>query len=382
MRKVIQKYSWLSIVFLILICLSVSKGGTENKLELSYESINRNLPYYQMTVAVIDPHALSRMGTCIFDYAESSKQTLKYSHLTQRWVHPVEIQLTLAKEEGEGSWDTREPGGYWWGQQENLDSTTMRGTFIYFLPQDLGLKLGFARDNLNYEGLIEDNTPPLVRVDWARKDHKDSLALGIEKSLSKNFKLECDYAFIEENQTFSSYGEATTGRWTEDIGDGESQGGSWFFEATYSPEDSLCLKLSSSFENTEGEFQVIRLTSEGEEYRELDHSYTRSLKESQHHLTLGFPLSKRLSVDLGYFIDKRNRIYNYLDNSTLDFDFYKSGLHCGFQVLISSSSKLRIDYSHAHFERKDNWYYFSEEAPSWEGKGEENKLSLDCIFGV
>ena len=371
---------WLLIISMVLVFSDFPKAHAKNSLELSYENLNRNLPYYQMTVAVVDPHLLSRMGTCIFDYSESTKQTLKYSHFTQLWVHPVEIQLTLAKGQAEGSWDTRTPDGYWYGQPENLDSTSVRGTFIYFVSQGLGLKLGFVRGDLNHEGLVEDNTPPLFRIDWTRKDHKNSLILGIEKSLLKNFKLECNYASIEERQTFSSYSEAITGRWTEDIGDGKFKGDGWIFEATYFPKGSLRLKLFSRFENIEGDFQDIRLTSEGKEYREIFHSYAKSLKKSEHHLALSLPLTKRLSMDLGYFIDKRNHIYNYLDNSSLDYDFYKSGLHCGFQLLISSSLKLKIDYSHANFERKDNWYYFSEEAPSWQGEGEENKLSLGCIF--
>ncbi|MBA7713272.1 hypothetical protein ES703_122273 [subsurface metagenome] len=372
-----EKHFWLLIILTILI-FSL-KAQAKNRLELSYQSINRDLPYYQMTATAVYFKKISHMGTGIFDYSELTKQTLKYSHFTQLWARPVEIELSLGKEQAEGSWDLREPGGYWYGESESLDSISVRGTFTYFLSQGLGLKVGFAREDLDHKGFAGDNNPPWLRTDWTRKDQKNSLILGIEKSLLENFKLECNYASIEESQNFSNYGEATTGRWAEDTGEGKFRGDGWIFEVTYL-KDSLRLKLLSSFENSEGDFEDVKLTSEGWTYIEPLHTYSKSLKKFQYCLALGFSLTKRLSVDLGYFIDKRDHIYNYLDNTSLDYDFYKNGFGCGLQLLILPSLKFRIDYSHADFKRKDDWYYLSKKTPNWEGKGEEDKINLGWIF--
>ena len=375
-----RKYFWLSVILLALIYPNISQAKGQNKLELLYQSINQDLPYYQMTATAVHPHNISHMGTGIFDYSESTKQILRYLHFTQLWARPMEIELNLGKRQAEGSWDLREPGGYWYGESEGLDSISMRGTFTYFLSQGLGLKMGFAREDLDREGFAEDNRPPWLHVDRSRKDQKDSLILGIEKDLTESFKLECSYASIEQSQDFRSYSRATTGRWVEDAGEGESKGDGWTFEAIYSSKHSLCLKLISSFENTKGNLEDTRLTSWAGRYREPFHTYTESLKKSEHRLTLDFFLTRRLSLNLGYFVGKQNHIYNYLDNTSLDYDFYKSGFDYGLQLLISSSLKFRIVYSHADFRRKDQWYYLSEMGPGWGGRGKENEISLGMIL--
>jgi len=140
------------------------------------------------------------------------------------------------------------------------------------------------------------------------------------------------------------------------------------------------LELLSNFRDSNGRFEDIVLTSEGEEFMSPYLTSTSSFKKANYNLILNFLLTRRLSLNLGYLIHSRNYIYRKLDNSTLDYELQKNGWHCGFQFLISPHAKFKVTYSHADFKRKDDWYYLSQEAPSWQGEGEEDKVSLGWIF--
>jgi len=377
-----EKYFWLLIILIILMFLSSPKVYAKNRLELSYQSINRDLPYYQMTIAPVDPHIISRMGTAIFDHSQSTGQTIRYSHFTQFRNRPVEIQLSLGKEQAEGSWNLRELGSYWYGESDDLDSTSTRATLTYFLSPSLGLKAGFARENLNHEGFAADNRPSWLRGDWTRKEEKNRLILGVEKDLLENLKLKFTYASIRENRDWRFSLDITTdGRWTESTGGGSFEGDGWNLEATYMPKDFLQLKLFSNFENGDGDFKCTEVNWKGEIYKDTFRTFADSLKKSEYGLILDLFLIRRLSLNLGYSIDKNDHTYNYyLDNSNLNYHLEKNSSHFGFQWLVSPGLKFKAMYSHTDFNRRDNWYYFSEEAPSWEGKGEEDKINLGWIF--
>lgn len=376
-----EKYFWLLIILIILMFLSSPKIYAKNRLELSYQSINRDLPYYQMTIAPVDPHNISRMGTAIFDHSQSTGQTIRYSHFTQFRNRPVEIQLSLGKEQAEGSWNLRELGGYWYGESDNLDSISTRAIFTYFLSPSLGLKAGFARENLNHEGFAADNRPSWLRGDWTRKEEKNRLILGIEKDLLKNLKLGCTYTPIWQTQDFEFSLDITTDRrWWKAWGDGRFEGDGWNFKVTYLPKDFLQLRLLSGFEDGNGNLECTEVISGGQEHRDVFRTSTNSLKKSEYDLAADLFLTKRLCLNLSYFVNNYNQTYEYLDNDRLDYQLQKNGWRCGFEWLISSGLKFKTIYSHANFKREDNWYYFSEEAPSWEGKGEEDKINLGWIF--
>ena len=107
-----RKYLLLLTILLAFMLSSPLQAQVKNELKLSYETLNRDLPYYEMTVAPVDPHIISRMGTAIFDYSQSTGQTIRYSYFTQFRNRPVEIQLSLGKEQAEGSWNLKELRGY------------------------------------------------------------------------------------------------------------------------------------------------------------------------------------------------------------------------------------------------------------------------------
>lgn len=374
------KYFWLLIILIILMFLSSLKVYAKNRLELSYQSINRDLPYYQMTIAPVDPHIISRMGTAIFDHSQSTGQTIRYSHFTQFRNRPVEIQLSLGKEQAEGSWNLRELGGYWYGESDNLDSISTRATFTYFLSPSLGLKAGFARERLDHKGFVADNLGPWLRGDWTYKEQKDSLILGIEKDLSENFRLGCAYAPFWQTQDFDFSLDITTdGRWLKVWGDGRFEGGGWDLRATYLPKDFLQLRLLSSFEYGDGDLECIEVVSGGQEHTDPFRTFTNSLEKSKYDLVADLFLTKRLCLNLSYFVNNYNQTYEYLDNDRLDYQLQKNGWRCGFEWLISSGLKFKTIYSHANFKREDNWY-FRGEALAWEGQGEEEQLNLVWIF--
>ncbi len=377
-----KKYLVLLLTILLVFILSSPlQAQVKNELELSYESLTRNLPYYEMTVAPVDPHIISRMGTTIFDHSRSTGQSLAYSRFTQFRGHPVEIQLNLGKEQAEGTWNLREPGGYWYGESDNLDSTSTRATLTYFVSPGLGLKAGFAREKLDHKGFVADNRPSWLRGDWTHKEEKNRLILGIEKDLLKNFKLGCTYTPIWQTQDFEfSFDITTDGRWMESTGDGRFEGNGWNFKVIYLPKDFLRLKLFSGFEDGDGDLECIEVVSGGQEHTDPFRTFTNSLEKSEYDLAVDLFLTKRLCLNLDYFVNNYNQTYEYLDNDRLDYQLQKNGWCCGFEWLISSSLKFKAMYSHTDFNRRDNWYYFSEEASSWEGKGEEDKINLGWIF--
>jgi len=181
----------------------------ENRLEFSYESTSRALPYYEMTVVPVHIHNICLLGMGPFDYSRSTRQTLRYLHSIELRGHPAKVRLSLGQGRAEGSWSLTEPGGYWYRESEDLNSKSMQGTFTYFVSQNLGLKAGFAREYLDHQGFWEDNRPSWLRGDWTRKDKEDTLILGLEIRLSENFELKCSHLSLQETQDFGYFREST-----------------------------------------------------------------------------------------------------------------------------------------------------------------------------